>query len=61
MKFWMICAWDQYYPLGGINNIKLVVTGSYEDAQKALEDYKANVKYGKDYYEIFSSDELPWE
>lgn len=61
MEFWLICAWDQHYPNRGIENIKRVIIGTYSDAEKSLEEYKATAPYKCDYYEIFSSDELPWE
>jgi hypothetical protein len=58
--FWMICAYDNYYPVGGIRNIKVVLQGDYEDAVKALDSFKNESKYSYDYYEILNSDELPW-
>jgi hypothetical protein len=68
-KFYMVCAWDNYYPRSGIGNI-FSVTCSEEEAYKLKDDlinkgvplqghpndfrvHRANV-------EVYSSDELPW-
>jgi hypothetical protein len=63
MKFYMVCAWDQYYPLGGINNIKAVFDNllSAEEYMTKLQDVPEADRWKlRDYYEIFSSDQLPW-
>lgn len=63
MKFYMVCAWDQYYPYGGIDNIKAVFQDK-EAAERYLDELQnVNEKDRwelRDHYEIFSSDELPW-
>lgn len=63
MKFYMVCAWDRYYPYGGIGNIKAVFEDK-EAAERYLDELQnVNEKDRwklRDYYEIFSSDELPW-
>lgn len=64
MKFYMVCAWDQYYPYGGIGNIKAVFDNllSAEEYMAELQDVSESDRWKlRDYYEIFSSDELPWE
>lgn len=60
----MVCAWDTDYPLGGISNIKGVFS-TLESAEKYIEELNDvpddESWHLKDYYyEIFSSDELPW-
>ncbi len=63
MKFYMVCAWDQYYPNGGIDNIKAVFDNllDAEDYMQSLQDVPDKERWKlRDYYEIYSSDDLPW-
>lgn len=56
MEFYMVVAWNHYYPSAGISNIKYVAP-TYE---KAVELAKQN-EDNYDRVEVFSSYELPWE
>lgn len=63
MKFYMVCAWDQYYPNGGINNIKAVFDNRLdaENYMQSIQDVPEQDRWKlMDYYEIYSSDDLPW-
>ena len=64
MKFYMVCAWDQYYPCGGIGNIEAVFDNRLdaENYMQSLQDVPEQDRWKlRDYYEIYSSDELPWK
>lgn len=56
-EFWIVVGYDQYYPCAGLGNI-LAVTYDEEEAKAILEEKEASG--GRDYYELYSSDELPW-
>lgn len=62
-EFYLVCSWDQYYPSSGIGNIKGVFL-TYEEAErymKEIQDVPEKDKWKlRDYYEIYSSHELPW-
>ena len=63
MKFYMVCAWDQHYPHGGLGNIKAVFDNllSAEQYLEKLQNVPEQDRWKlRDYYEIYSSGELPW-
>lgn len=57
-EFFLVCAWDQYYPASGIRNIKYVTTDK-DLAQELAAKLKQPESY-YDYVEVFSSYNLCW-
>ena len=68
--FYIVCAWDNYYPMPGIQNIALV-TFNEDEAYAARDDYKENgipspydkydnTRYKRDHVKVYRSDDLPW-
>lgn len=55
--FWIVCGWDQYYPLGGIRNI-LFVSFNEDEARNVIKKYQQSGS--ADFYTLFHSSELPW-
>lgn len=58
MNFYLVCAWDNYYPPHGIDGIRLV-TLSKKEAYDYMKILKAKV-YPHDHVQVFQSSDLPW-
>jgi len=68
--FYLVCAWDGYYPEGGLNNIHLVTFDEQEAKDFREEcvrigipcpyDKTSDSRYHRDNVVMFTSDQLPW-
>lgn len=56
-EFYLVCAWDRYYPDAGLGNI-LHATYDYDWAVAKKDELKASGRY--DVVKLFSSNQLPW-
>ncbi len=59
MKFYLVVAWDVYYPDSGLGNIRLV-TYNYEFAELKAKEIRES-KNAPDHVIIYDSEDLPWE
>ena len=53
-NFYLLCAWDHYYPCGGLANIKMCA-----NTEEELADLKAELEDEYDNVRIYHSSWLP--
>lgn len=70
-EFYLVCAWDNYYPNGGMGNVVLCTFDKEEAFTVADECTERGIpspydkedtysRYHRDNVVVFSSSDLPW-
>jgi len=60
MKIWCVCAWEQFYPLGGVRNIVKAFDTEKEAREfaKKFDEDNAPDEYGYSAYEYITVEPL---